>query len=71
MIRNFKGGTQYRIDVYLKPTEGSPACGVSYLAKDVPSSPFGDNHSTVSFWIDDKLMIYPMDMIDHCELYEG
>jgi hypothetical protein len=70
MVRNFKSNPQLRINVFFRPRKGSPATGSEYLARDVPNKPFGDNCSTVSFWVDDKLMVFPMDMIDHCELYE-
>ena len=70
MTRDIKGGANRKIDVYVKPTKNSIAYGEAFLKKDMPSQPFGDNFEIVSFWVEDKLMIYPLDMIEHVELYE-
>jgi len=70
MIRDFKEDQQLKIDVHLKPVVDGAVCSTAYLAKDVPFQPFGVDFSIVSFWVEDKLMIYPISMIDHCELYD-
>lgn len=64
MIHEFAGDTKLKISVYLRS-------GSTYLAKDIPINPFGDNFQAVSFWHEGQLMIYPMEMVDHCILYEG
>jgi len=70
MARDIKEGANLKIDVYVKPTKNSIAYGGAFLKKDMPSEPFGDNFEVVSFWVEDKLMIYPLNMIEHVELYE-
>lgn len=70
MTREFKEEAQLRINVYFKPSKDGIISGEAYLAKDIPQSPFGNAFEIVSFWADNKLMVFPMDMIDHCELYE-
>ena len=68
MTREFKGNSELKINVYFKPFKGNPNHVEAYLAKDMPPQPFGENFETVSFWVDNKLMVYPIDMIEHCEI---
>lgn len=67
MIHEFAGDAKLKISVYLREL---PKGGTHYLAKDVPNRPFGETFRTVSFWHQGQLMVFPMEMIDHCILYE-
>jgi len=50
-----------KLNVHLKS-------GECFSGVDSPIAPLGDNEIVVSFWLDDTLMIYPMDQIEHLEM---
>ena len=52
-----------KINVYLKD-------GDAYLNKDIPQQPFGDNDKYVAFWDNDKLKVFPFEMVACIELFE-
>lgn len=70
MAWEFKEGIQFKMDVYLKSNDSGNVI-VPYIKKDIPEKPFGTNFEIVSFWEEGRLMVYPFDRVDHCELYEG
>jgi hypothetical protein len=42
--------------------------GRTFLNRDIPSAPFGENERTVSFWNEDILLIFPLSEIEEVRL---
>ena len=42
--------------------------GETFTGVDTPSRPFGDNDKLVAFWLDGKVRIYPMDLVEYIEM---
>ena len=61
MIKVPENENNLELNVFLKN-------GKTFLNKDVPNQPMGKNERVVSFWNDDRLMVYPMEQIDHIEI---
>jgi hypothetical protein len=56
-------GLNLVIDVHLKN-------GEKFIAKDIPMEPFGKYERMVSFWHDDKVVVYPLTDVEKVVLYE-
>lgn len=61
MIRNPENHENLTLNVFLKN-------GEEFLGKDATNQPLGDNERVVSFWNDGKLVVYPMEQVDHIEM---
>ena len=61
MIRTVENEENLQLNIFLKN-------GDSFMKKDIPDNPFGQNEKVVSFWNEGKLMMYPMDQVEHIEL---
>ncbi len=57
------GSDNMKINIYLKT-------GGVFLDRDVTNHPFGEYERVVSFWLGDKIVCYPLDAVDHWELFE-
>ena len=53
----------FKINVFLKN-------GDCFNDKDIPNQPFGEDGRVVSFWDEDRLIVFPMDEIFCVELIE-
>jgi len=42
--------------------------GKVFRDKDTTTQPLGDNETSVSFWHNDKLLIYPLEQVEHIEM---
>ena len=64
MIREFKDAHGMTVSVFLNN-------GTVYQYKDVPESPFGDNERYIAFWHEEKIMVFPMEQVEHIEFHDG
>lgn len=62
-VRTFTNLNNLRINVRLKN-------GDIYIGHDIPENPFGDHSNLVSFWLENRVKIFPMSEVSSISLYE-